>query len=53
MAVGRMQIVTRQRVRGSTSDLLTSKGAVEPAESWQCEDCVLTPTSLRRKKERG
>ena len=38
----------------STSDLLrTIKGVVEPAWSWQCEDRALTPTSLRRKKERG
>ena len=38
----------------STFDLFrTIQGAVEPAGSWQCEDRVLTPTSLRRKKERG
>ena len=38
----------------STFDLFrTIPGAVEHAGSWQCEDRVLTPTSLRRKKERG
>ena len=34
-------------MQSSTSDLLTSK-AVKPAGSWQCEDRVLTPASLRR-----
>jgi len=40
-------------VSSTVNLFLTIQGAVEPAGSWQCEDRVLTPTSLQRKKERG